>query len=388
MKLLKNILMAGLLALVCAGCSKDDDDQGLAALASARLTISVRASGSQATKAYNPNDVNELQGEAYINNLSALVFSEDGSTLLGSAWQATPGAEHSALLTDIPAKVAMARIVVLANVPKELISGISSYEDLRASVANLSSQSQSNLSMSSQLISTISPLKEGDNYLGYSGVENINGISSPILVTRLASRVDVVGISTIFAGTKLDGRSVRIDEVSVYDRKTTSRYFSTEDWGAVELGGLLSNSTPVPFNAALITDATSLSGISYSDYVMENMQDATHTKIAVKATLLANDTYAAQTKLFTAVINQNGKVKGYDHDFVKRNYVYRLRLSFNGDSFDNVEKPEEPDPGPDPDPNPDPDPDPDPEPTPDPTTMSVMVEVVGWGPVNQDVVIE
>ena len=62
--------------------------------------------------------------------------------------------------------------------------------------------------------------------------------------------------------------------------------------------------------------------------------------------------------------------RGYNHNYVKRNYVYRLNVTFGDTSFDgNHEK----------DPNiPIP---------PRPTTgdLDVQVEVVNWGQVSQDV---
>ena len=65
MKLLANIFLSGLAILACVSCSKDEDP--VLPLEGAKLSVAVKASGT-ATKAYNPNDVNELEGEAYINN--------------------------------------------------------------------------------------------------------------------------------------------------------------------------------------------------------------------------------------------------------------------------------------------------------------------------------
>ena len=80
MKLLANIFLSGLAILACVSCSKDEDP--VLSLEGAKLSVAVKASGT-ATKAYNPNDVNELEGEAYINNLAVVVFNETGTELLG-----------------------------------------------------------------------------------------------------------------------------------------------------------------------------------------------------------------------------------------------------------------------------------------------------------------
>ena len=81
-------------------------------------------------------------------------------------------------------------------------------------------------------------------------------------------------------------------------------------------------------------------------------------------------TYEAETKIFTAVINRNGLDRGYNHNYVKRNYVYRLNVTFGDTSFDGDHEKDPNIPIP-----------------PRPTTgdLDVQVEVVNWGQVSQDV---
>lgn len=99
MKLLANIFLSGLAILACVSCSKDEDP--VLSLEGAKLSVAVKASGT-ATKAYNPNDVNELEGEAYINNLAVVVFNETGTELLGYKWEALSGAtfRHNSRCAD------------------------------------------------------------------------------------------------------------------------------------------------------------------------------------------------------------------------------------------------------------------------------------------------
>ena len=107
---------------------------------------------------------------------------------------------------------------------------------------------------------------------------------------------------------------------------------------------------------------------------MENTDSANPTQIVINATLLASTGYQAETKEFAATINENGVVlKGEAHKYVKRNYIYRLNISFGPNSFEGIEE-DEPVP-------------PTPPTPPVPTTgeLDVQVEVVGWGPVNQEV---
>ena len=93
--------------------------------------------------------------------------------------------------------------------------------------------------------------------------------------------------------------------------------------------------------------------------------------------LIGASNYQAETKEFAAIINENGVVlKGDPHKYVKRNYIYRLNITFGPNSFEGIDID---------DPTP---PDPPTPPTPSTGDLSVSVEVVGWGPVNQEVVVK
>ena len=227
MKQLKNILFLACISLfVCLSCSKDDNNNNPESLADAKLTVEIKATGAK-TKAYNPNDLNELEGEAYINNLAVLIFSEDGSTVLGRKWEAVK-TEYTATITDVPAKAAKARILIVANVPENLINGVSSFDDFQNDLVDLASQSQTSLTMSSRVIVTEKALINEDNYLGYEsmGTDNVNGISTPIYLTRIPARVDLVSLETNFANSPLEGRFLRIESVSLINVKSRSNYFS------------------------------------------------------------------------------------------------------------------------------------------------------------------
>lgn len=168
-------------------------------------------------------------------------------------------------------------------------------------------------------------------------------------------------------------RTVRIDEVTIVNQSTASRYFSTTYWGAVMAKGYLANGPAEVINRN-ISNGSPINDTPYVHYVMENDASENATQIVVKATLLETDDYEAEVKIFTADINKDGSQKGYDHNYIKRNYVYRLNINFGDTSFDgDHKKPDEPDPTP-----------PDP-PTPTEGTLDVQVEVVSWGPVSQDV---
>lgn len=353
---IKNLLIAGVAILLGSACSNDKDPISIDDLADAKLTVGVKASGA-ITKAGDPN---ALEGEMYINNLAVVVFDETGTVLLGKAQENVNTTDGTASLLDVPAKATKARIIVLANLPGGVLDNVTTYDGFQSMLAELSAQSQTNMTMSSQVIVTNNALVAGDNYLGYTsmGSENINGISSPLEITRLAARVEIVGFHTDFAGSKLEGRTVRVEDVYIQDQKDASRYFSAGYWGAVVASGHLSDSPKTTVNRILNDDSPILE-TTYRHYVMENDADDKPTQMVVKATLLEAPGYAAQTKTFYATVNANGLSNKYDHNFVKRNYIYRMNITFGKNSFEIQDG-----------------------------ILDVKVEVVGWGPVTQHVEIE
>lgn len=355
---LKNIFLSTLAVLLCTACSKDEDTSSWKENADAKVSIVVKAAGRTQSKA-NTNDVNELSGEAKVNSLAAFVFNQDGTELIGYGWKNTAPDEGETSIVDVPAKAQLAQIVLISNISENSLSDVKNYGELEARLSKLSDQSQDNLVMSSQVITTEKSLVADDNYLGYTsmGSENINGISQPLEITRLVARLDLVDAQTKFTKESLRNRMVRIEEVRILNENTASHYFSRGYWGAVMVTGNLSNSEPTTLNR-VISNGYGFSDTPYIHYVMENDASEAPTTLQVRATLLATDTYAAQTKTFTAVINRNGLANNYNHNFIKRNYVYKLHISFGDNSFDEEE---------------------------DNTTLDVKVQVVSWGPVNQDV---
>ncbi|MCL3850516.1 fimbrial protein [Parabacteroides sp. GYB001] len=353
---IKNILIAGVAIVLVTACSKDKDPVA-GDWSDAKLTIGVKASGAITKAAGDPN---ALEGEMYINNLAVVVFDETGTVLLGKKQEDVNTKDGTAYLIDVPAKATKARIILLANLPSGVLDNVTTYDGFQSMLAELSAQSQANLTMSSQVIVTNNALVADDNYLGYEsmGSENINGISSPLEVTRLAARVEIVGLHTNFAGSKLEGRTVRVEDVYIQNQKNASRYFSAGYWGAVVTTGHFGSSSKVTFNS-LIDDNNPILTTSYRSYVMENDASEQATQLVVRATLLASQNYEAQTKTFYVTVNADGLANKYDHNFVKRNYIYRLNITFGKNSFEILDG-----------------------------ILDVKVEVVGWGPVNQNVEIE
>lgn len=380
---IRNILLTSCSLLAFVGCSKDNQSALVTEMRDAKLSINFRASSFTGGKAAS-DDANALDGERNINNVAVLTFTNDGAEILSAPfWQATAsGTEGEATVLNVPTKATTARIAILINVPQATFSGVTNYSEFENTLAQLSDQSQSNLSMSCQVITASSSLLDGDNYLGYAqmGSSNINGIAQPLELTRLAARIELKGIQTNFVDSKLTGRTLRINNVYLKNRKTASRYASPAYWGAVMTSDNLSTGTVVAINQN-VTDNASIGDTAFGQYVMENTDADNATEIVLNATLLATPAFHAETAAFAATINVDGLANKYDHNFVKRNYIYNLRITFGPNSFIGI-------PVTDPEPPIDPDPPIDPNPEPDPSILDVQVEVVGWGPVDQDVVIE
>lgn len=387
---MKYIFYLGLALLMCAGCSKDDSGS-VKSLPDAKITLQFKAAAAngkvpKAVSKAGP-DANELAGEANINNITAFVFNQDGSELLATPYYTDDisASDGIVTITNIPAKATMAQIILIANAGGNTFSSVATYSDLESMLCKLDDQSQTSLAMSTQVIETTKPLVVGDeNYLGYTsmGENNINNISTPLELTRLAARLDVVNVRTNFTAPEFRGRTVTIESISVANRKTASRYFSREYWGSVMAADNIGNGETQTFNLE-VNNETSLAEVLLSDYVMENDGSEAPTELLIKATLSARSPYLAETRVFGAVINEKGST-AYGHNNIKRNYVYKIALSFGDNSFEGILEPVDPDPDPDPDPTPDPDPEPEPEPEPEPDPdpvyglVNLFLSVAEW----------
>lgn len=62
-------------------------------------------------------------------------------------------------------------------------------------------------------------VKGEDNLIGYTAGTNIDNISTPLLLTRIVARVEMNTIETRFAGSLLEGKTVRIDHIALANVK-------------------------------------------------------------------------------------------------------------------------------------------------------------------------
>lgn len=336
----------GAVAALCS-CSDSSDGPGAAPLLDTKLAVCVKAHSLSSKAADDPN---ARVGETNINTLTVLVFDESGNELLGAKTDTVGSTDGQGIITDVPAKTARVQLAVVANAPAGAFSGVAGMEAFRAVLASLETQRQDNLVMSAPILVTRTALGVDDNYIGFSGVANVDGLNMPLSLTRIAARVDIVRISTRFQGSRLQGRQVQVEGIYLAQAKSTSYYTSDADWGAVEAAGRRVYGAGAAGAGQSVTEGASAvdylqvtQGWTVSDgrpvkdvasmYTFEHKDGVSPTKVVVKATLLASGTHAAETRYFTAVINPDGSLLELDHDYIRRNYIYRLDLTFTESSF-------------------------------------------------------
>lgn len=351
---LKKIYILLIAPFLLAACSNDDDPE----LNDGKAHLSIAVSATSILSRAETSDIVQLPGEANINSLTALVFDETGARI-GYKWQSTEGDEGESRIEDVEAEPVKARIALVANASEAAFSGVTTYSSFQAALTSLSAQSQGSLVMSSMEINPSVSLSAGENNIGFGSEASLPGLGNVILLTRVPARVDIGNIKTDFTGSPLEGRSVRIDAIYLTSVNTSSHYYSPQDWGVVEDTGSARRITSEATFGEAIDDATPFTGRLTSYYVLENSGATAPTTLNVRATLLAKGDSPAQTKLFTQLVNPNGLQNGYTHNFIKRNYVYRLNITFSRNSFDN-----------------------------DDAYLNVQVQVANWGVVRQGPVID
>lgn len=363
MKRYKNIFIALALLLAFAACS-DNNEGPVTPEKDARVLVSFLSPTDFSTKA--ESEMNSLlEGENHIHNLTALFFDMNDQ-IVQLTW-ATPASDNEGEITNIELLSGTYKMVLIANAPAGTFEEVTTLAQLREKMLNINSQSQTMLTMSSELIYCV--IQPGNNYIGYAS-RNDNALDtdgvqlrSPIQIVRIPARIDVGSIKTRFDGSDLEGREVRIDAIKFENAKTAARYYNADFWGPVEVIGNISERGVNLSEGIIVNDETPFAPEKMRIYTMENSDESVPTRVLVTATILRYNKYGEQTKTFSAVINRNGKLAGFDHNLVKRNYIYQLQMTFGPASFD----PEE-------------DPDPDPE----PAELDLTVEVVRWGEVIQN----
>ncbi|MEG1544263.1 MAG: fimbrial protein [Tannerellaceae bacterium] len=352
---LKKILFALAVLTSLASCSKDENKTvDWQEAGDASLSVQVRTRNVGTTKAVD-NDKNALPGEAKINDMAVLVFDQSGASRIGYSWKKINTLDATATIEGVEAKMVNVQIAVFANVADELLSRVTSVSDLQSLYAALATQKQDYQSMSSGLITTQGVLAE-QNYIGFgAGYTNINNLYDPLVLTRIAARIEISSFRTKFVGTKLAGETVRIDALSLLNVKENSYCFNAEDWGVVEVPNSKYINVKEPFTPITINDESTIKR-NVLGYVYEKNNESAPTQIQIVATLLAANGHKEQTRTFTATINE--KREGHDKRLIRRNYVYDLKIAFTEKSF---------------------------SPESELSTLEVTVIVVPWGSVEQNV---
>ena len=373
---LRNLFIAFLVVCACASCAKDaEKGPGTPTNKDAKLSVKYIATKADTGTS---GDKNELPGEAEINNLTAFLFNETGTELFAMQRQTARAGEELSGVDGIETSAfENISFVLVANTPEGVLNDVNTLAELQAKLAELSSQKQDNLTMSSPVITTQDPLLLGDNYIGYGeGYDNLDNLDEPIVLTRITSRISLVGTKTKFAGTELEGRTVSIDSIYLTNAKSTSKYVSVQDWGSVEAGtafvydakaagtaGIAAGSTPVDYlNATVakeVTDNSPADEILGSLYAFENTAASASTRLVLRVTLQADEYHDAETRFFSIPVKHNADGSGTE--MIKRNYVYKIYATITDKTFSN---------------------------DPSDATLDVKITVAQWGVVNQNTEVE
>lgn len=370
---LKNLFIALLVVCAMVSCAKDaEKGPGKPTDKLAKLSVkSVATKADTGTTA----DKNELPGEAKINNLTAFIFNEGGTELFGMQRQTAREGEDLIAVEEVAtSSFENISFVLVANTPEGVLNDVNTLTELQAKLAELSSQVQGNLTMSSPVITTEDPLLLGENYIGYGDTyTNLDNLDEPVVLTRITSRISLVGTKTKFAGTELEGRTVTVDSIYLTNVKPSSKYISVQDWGSVEAGdafvydakasgttGIAAGSTAVDYlHAAVdteVSDHSPADAMLGSLYAFENTSSSVSTRLVVRVTLLADDAHVAETRYFSIPVKHNAD-DGSVTEKIKRNYVYKIYATITDKSFSN---------------------------DPANATLDVKITVAQWGVVNQE----
>ncbi|MDD2245699.1 MAG: fimbrial protein [Proteiniphilum sp.] len=396
---LGKLVLAGVVALGLGLTACNNDDVPNAIKEGEKATVSIKitqaAKVSPTVKAIGTETASELTvAESNIKKLDVFVFNGDAVDGHGTA-----SGTNVLEVKDIAVTTGSRTLVVVANATADMGS-ITSKAALLAKVAtDLSAQTLTNgLLMTSEETAPFT-IAAGKNYYGYTagqtpaGTEHSVGI--PVKLTRVPARVALVSATTAFTES-YTGFTFEPEQVFLFNAKKQSKYFGanlvagTELLSGVDLTSFTGPLRPATWDAGwtvtylqdAITDLTTISTdkpVYY--YTFENDATVRPTVLSVKGKIKkADGTPATATEFpgaiaddqgttyYSIVVNANKGGYSYTGDDVAhdgkiiRNTQYNLSITIKHLGKD--------------------------DPTDPPTEaamLDVLVEVVPWAVVNQNV---
>lgn len=319
---IKNLLLLLLLFTGFVACSSDKNDNEEIDKEKPVLSIQLKAVGGK-TKA-NEN-AHALPGESEINNYVILVYNNAGELLKSISGDNAPAVRVEDF--SVGDELQIVAFVNLSDDAKLAANACTSIDDLKAVIEKIGGQNTSNLTMASTSPQSVTLV---------SGNNNVE-----VLITRLASRIQISSIKTNFKIA--NDYTVTINNLRLLQVNESSLLYSN---AAVEIasspqkevtainapgseGWELSNSKRLK----IVTDGSNPENgqlaMPYA-YAFENTNKDQPTQLLVNATLKDNNGNEVSTRNFKVIVNATNAANSY----IRRNYIYDLGLTFEDTSFD------------------------------------------------------
>lgn len=223
---LNRIFLIGAIALGMVACDKNDLPNG-DEVAKATMSLKITQDGIQ-TRAVGTTTTSDLTlQESNIKKLEVFVFNGDTRDGYKSATSATSVTE----VKEIAVTTGARSIIVVANSSVD-ISGVTSKAALKSTVAELLSQNPSTngILMTSEETASIN-IAAGVNVYGYATTaatdDTEHSVGAPVLLTRVPARVALVAASTAFEGA-YTGWVFKPAQVFLFNARSHSNYFGTD----------------------------------------------------------------------------------------------------------------------------------------------------------------
>jgi len=376
---LKYLFLAMLATAGFISCSNEDDKVDPNATYDAALTVSVAPSAETATKASTENGTDDgSTDEQKVNTLTAFVFNESGN--LVAVKDTTNAKEIKNIVVKATTAGTPYQLFLVANLHNTALKSVTSLSSLKSSVASLTDEVESSLTMTSQVLNITVKGVEGErvcqnyviNQTGSIKIDTEGGLNDytaltstgMIPITRLASRIQLDKLTVAFVGGNLEGAKFRLDSAYLVNVKSQSLYLGddlttgTEYWNATGSftvkGNLISPLSVSKASPYLVTPKITLTSGNVSSnsvdfttsansnnylkaYAFENhiaeVSGTYNTRLILKGEIILSTGQSLGTSYYHITIA--GPDNAY---YVVRNTIYKIEVTITGTGSPNEDQ--------------------------------------------------
>jgi hypothetical protein len=343
------LFTAGLLASVLLVSCSSKDTQSEESVQTRMLTLKISGSGygSSRTSGTTPTD------EAGVKNLAIVVFN--GTSVENIMYVENVEVTDGTITEQITYKASSPKIKVVANVPENAFSGMTTADGFNNVLASLDNTTASYVNgvFTSSVGDNTTPGPQKSDVLpmiGTAGTIGTGGTAS-VSLYRLVSRISLSGITSDFSNTMYAGWSLKIDQIFLANVPVSSTLSSEWDTAG---GGTSSTTSSLmqgeTTNATVYksylgsgvlggVDATSSAyTTNHYFYVFPNSSTtfSSQTKLIIKAKLYDASNTDQGTYYYPIVINRSQSGTSFNettlsHDgTVRGNVTYTLDATIKG----------------------------------------------------------